>query len=218
MRSLLENANLKVSSLDLSTTEKIPDNAKIIIIAGPKGTFQEKEISLIRDFVNLDQGRLLVALDPVEEISMIDKPAFGLRRIFKEWGIRCHDMLVYDSNTQNYDYFSGAYYISTYPTSRPHQIIKPLMEQEFRIFGSRCRPVESIQNKGSIFQSSELLYSSRDSWALSGWPNRKNPPQKNNLLDIDGPIPVIAISETKFKAKKVKSKWWDVQQFFQIKI
>ena len=31
-----------------------------------------------------------------------------------------------------------------------------------------------------------------------------NPPQKNNLLDIDGPIPVIAISETKFKAKKSK--------------
>ena len=96
-----------------------------------------------------------------------------MRNILREWGLRCHDMLIHDPNIQNYDYFSGSYYLSTYPTARPHQIIKPLMEQEYSIFGDRCRPVESILNKDSKFRSSELLYSSRESWALSGWTNRK---------------------------------------------
>ena len=203
-RRIFEESNLNVTTLDLSLVDTVPKNAKMIVIAHPKGIFLDKEVANLRNFVLNENGSVLLCIDPVSEISVIDRPVFGLRNVLKEWGIRCHDMLVYDSNTQNYDYFSGAYYISTYPTSRPHQIIKPLMEQEFRIFGSRCRPVESIQNKESIFQSSELLYSSRDSWALSGWPNRKNPPQKNNLLDIDGPIPVVAISETKFKTKKSK--------------
>ena len=64
----------------------------------PKGTFQPQELSMIRNFINSNNGRLLICLDPIEEISMIDRPALGFRQLFKEWGIRCHDMLVYDPN------------------------------------------------------------------------------------------------------------------------
>ena len=51
-KKLLEDRNLVVSSIDLSTIERIPVDAKVIIIAGPKGIFQEKEISMIRNFLN----------------------------------------------------------------------------------------------------------------------------------------------------------------------
>lgn len=203
-RRLVEESNLQVTTIDLSLVDSIPANAKFIVIAHPKGIFLDKEVANIRNYVRQNNGSVLVCIDPVNEISAIDRPAFGLRPLLKEWGLRCHDMLVYDSNPQNYDYFSGAYYLSTYPTSRPHRIIRPLMEKEFRIFGSRCRPVESVRLEELEFISSELLYSSRKSWALSGWANRKMPPEKNELLDIDGPIPVVAISEA--KSKNAKSK------------
>ena len=206
MRSLLENANLKVSSLDLSTTEKIPEDAKIIIIAGPKGTFQEKEISLIRDFVNLDQGRLLVALDPVEEISMIDKPAFGLRRIFKEWGIRCHDMLIYDPDEKNFDLFTGDYSLKTYSRNQSHVITKKLKEGGFSIQTSKSRPVEITKTRPLNFSTQEIVYSSRSSLAISSWTNRKFPPIKNDILDMEGPIPVVAISEYENNKNKFSSR------------
>lgn len=195
LRRIIEESNLNVSTIDLSLTESIPKNTKFLVIPHPKGIFLDKEISNIRNFVLNEGGSVFLCIDPVSEISAIDRPVFGMRNILREWGLRCHDMLIHDPNIQNYDYFSGSYYLSTYPTARPHQIIKPLMEQEYSIFGDRCRPVESILNKDSKFRSSELLYSSRESWALSGWTNRKDPPLKNELLDIDGPVPIVGISE-----------------------
>ena len=113
-------------------------------------------------------------------------------------------MLVYDSNIENYDYFSGSYYLSTYPSSNHHQIIKPLMEKEYRIFADRCRPVEIASEKNPNFRSQELIFSSRNSLALSGWVNRKIPPQKNELLDIEGPVPVVSVSQSLTSSNKSK--------------
>lgn len=195
LRSLFEQQNIRVTGIDLSTTDQIPEDAKILVITSPKGTFQEQEISLIRDYVNLEGGNLLIALDPVEEISSIDRPAFGLRGILKEWGIRCHDMLIYDPERQNFDVFTGDYSLRTYLKQKPHRVIDKLREGGFSIQCERIRPVETIENNNEICENNEILYSSRNSWAVSSWANREFPPNKNNLLDMEGPIPVIALSE-----------------------
>ena len=195
MRGIIEEMNIKVSTIDLSTTEKIPSDAKFLIIVGPKGTFQEKEIFLIREFVNSNKGKLLVALDPVEEISMIDRPAFGLRNVLKEWGIRCHDMLIHDPDKNNFDIFSGDYSLKTYPQKHKSKIIDTLKEGRYSILGSRMRPVEIINNNDVNFKTQEIIYSSKSSWALSSWTNRKFPPIKNEILDMEGPIPTVATSE-----------------------
>ena len=50
----------------------------------------------------------------------------------------------------------------------------------------------------------ELIYSSRTSWGVTSWSNRKFPPEKNSLLDIDGPLPVITISERSNETKKTE--------------
>ena len=41
----------------------------MIIIAGPKGTFQDQEVASIQSFLNNRGGKLLLAIDPVEELS-----------------------------------------------------------------------------------------------------------------------------------------------------
>jgi len=204
LRRMIEESNLDVTSIDLSLNDAVPPDAKMIVIAQPQGAFLDKEIGNLRDFVNRDGGSVILCIDPISEGTGLDNPVFGLRNLLREWGIRCHDMLVYDGNMANFDYFSGAYYLSTYPTAKSHEIIKPLMEKEFRIFSAACRPVESLNTQNSNFISRELLYSSRDSLALSGWAKRKKPYEKNRLLDIEGPVPIIAISETRFKKKKSK--------------
>lgn len=195
LRRIIEDTNLKVSTIDLSVVEQIPSDAKLIVVVGPKGAFLDKEVSNLRNFLNQNSGKALIALDPVDEISLIDRPAMGLRPILGEWGLRCHDMLLHDPEKVNFDLFTGAYSLRTYPKARPHPIIRPLMEEGFSISADRCRPVEAEQKPSSRFVTKELLYSSRDSWAVSGWTKRKNPPKKNLLLDIEGPVPVIAVSE-----------------------
>ena len=202
LRTILENQNIKVVTIDLSTLEKIPTDARLVIVAGPKGTFQDQEISIIREYLNHEKGKVLVALDPTEEISIIDKPAFGFRQIFKEWGIRCHDMLIYDPNKNNFDLFTGDYSLKTYSKSKPHQIINKLRDGGYSIQTTRLRPVETIELPADDFKTSEILFSRSSSWAVSSWTNREFPPDKNNLLDLEGPVPVIALSEI----DKTKSK------------
>lgn len=201
LRRILEERNIKVSTLDLSTIEIMPIDAKMVIIASPKATFQDQEVSIIRDFINVKSGRLIVAFDPIDEMSNIDRPAFGLREILKEWGIRCHDMLVYDPKEENFDIFTGDYSLKTYSTESPHKITKALMEKGYSVQANRIRPVEALNKISKDFQASEILYSSRTSWAVSSWANREFPPQKNELLDVNGPIPIVAVSEKNMLAK-----------------
>ena len=56
------------------------------------------------DFID-ENGNLLIAFDPSEEISTMGKPAFGFRTLLKQWGIRCHDMLIHDPIKNNFDLF-----------------------------------------------------------------------------------------------------------------
>ena len=104
-------------------------------------------------------------------------------------------MLIYDPERQNFDVFTGDYSLRTYLKQKPHRVINKLREGGFSIQCERIRPVETIEDSNEIYENNEILYSSRNSWAVSSWANREFPPNKNNLLDMEGPIPVIALSE-----------------------
>ena len=84
LRGLIEDRNIGVSSIDLGTIDRMPNDALGLVVSGPKGVFQDKEIALIRNFLNLEKGTLFLALDPVEETGMTDRPALGLRPLLKE--------------------------------------------------------------------------------------------------------------------------------------
>ena len=193
-RGLIEDRNIGVSTLDMGTLERMPDDALAIVISGPKAIFHDKEVAMIRNFLNRGKGTLLLALDPVEEIALTDRPALGLRLLLKEWGIRCHDMLIFDPKRENFDLFSGSYFLRTYQRESTHPLVKNLMNEGFSILADRCRPVEVDTKQNSAFIGQELIFSSRDSWALSSWTVRNIPPDKNPLLDLAGPVPVVAVS------------------------
>lgn len=196
-RSLFEDRNVAVASIDLGTVDQIPNDALALVLSGPKAIFQDKEVALIRNFLNLNGGQVLIALDPKEELTFTDRPSFGLRSLLKEWGLRCHDMLIHDPSPENFDLFSGAYFLRTYQRNETHPLVKNLVAEGFSILADRCRPVEAVQAESSLFLTKELLFSSRDSWALSSWTERPFPPDKNPLLDLSGPVPVLAISQPK---------------------
>ena len=109
--------------------------------------------------------------------------------------IRCHDMLIYDENKNNFDYFSGSYNLKTYSSENVHPIVKEIMEHGYIIEAGKCRPVESSKNDDSHFSVAEFLFSSKTSFAIANWTKEKSPLLKNELLDLDGPVPVIAASE-----------------------
>ncbi len=51
-KATLESKNYTVESLNLLSTNKIPDDALSIIIGGPKKPLTESEVALLKDYVN----------------------------------------------------------------------------------------------------------------------------------------------------------------------
>jgi ABC-type uncharacterized transport system involved in gliding motility auxiliary subunit len=80
--------NFAVESLDLSMTKKIPDDAAVLVIAGPQGRFDAIEEELLRQYLSNRAGRVLALLAP-------GYPP-GLDDLFYEWGVLADDVLIYD--------------------------------------------------------------------------------------------------------------------------
>ena len=104
-------------------------------------------------------------------------------------------MLIYDSSPENYDFFTGAYILRTFREKDNHEIVDQHIQLGLSIQSDRCRPIETIQIEDSNFETKALIYSSQKSLGLSNWTQRKSPPEKNPLLDLEGNIPIIAVSE-----------------------
>jgi hypothetical protein len=62
-KTYIERQNIKFESLNLMNVEKLPDDAKAILIASPKYDFSERETKMLHDFWE-SKGRFFITLDP----------------------------------------------------------------------------------------------------------------------------------------------------------
>ncbi len=88
IRDELRARNFEVASLDLSLGRKIPDDAALIIVAGPQGRLQPFEEELFRNYLTTRAGRLFLLLE-------YGKP-HGLENLLFDWGIIVQDNLIID--------------------------------------------------------------------------------------------------------------------------
>lgn len=80
--------NFAVESIDLAQSRRIPEDAAVIVIAGPQGRFDAIEEELLRQYLSNRAGRVLALLAP-------GYPP-GLDDLFYEWGVLVDDVLIYD--------------------------------------------------------------------------------------------------------------------------
>ncbi|MEM1170240.1 MAG: Gldg family protein [Cyanobacteria bacterium P01_H01_bin.35] len=84
----LKNKNYIVESINLASISQVPENADVVIIAGPQREFLEAEITALQEY--LDQGGgVLIMLDPSTDP--------GLNNLFEEWGVLVDDRLAIDN-------------------------------------------------------------------------------------------------------------------------
>jgi hypothetical protein len=88
-----------LSTLDLNLTRRIPDDASLVVIAGPQGQLQPFEEELLRNFLTTRAGRLILLIDP--------GIPHGLENLLFDWGVIIYDNVIIDldprSLTENND-------------------------------------------------------------------------------------------------------------------
>lgn len=97
VKAALEAKNYTVNSLNLLKTPSIPDNALAIVIAGGKVALNDKEVDLLKAF--LEKGKAVVWLDnPSAESGIKSSDDLFAAYLKSDWGITVDDDLVIDTN------------------------------------------------------------------------------------------------------------------------
>jgi ABC-type uncharacterized transport system involved in gliding motility auxiliary subunit len=87
----LEDKSALVQPLDLSQTGQVPDDASLVVVAGPAAEFFEAEVEALATYLN-GGGSLLLLIDP--------NTSPGLDSLLDPWGVTLDDRIVLDTSGQ----------------------------------------------------------------------------------------------------------------------
>lgn len=143
----LTNENYKVATLLLASVGQVPEDADVVVLAGPTRPFLDVEHEALEGYVKLG-GALLVLLDPRANTDLYER--------LETWGVVVGDDVVVDL-------VGGMVGSPTTPFARdygPHPISDDLRGYTLYQF---ARSVEASEEAAGAFQS--LVRTGTDSWA-----------------------------------------------------
>jgi ABC-type uncharacterized transport system involved in gliding motility auxiliary subunit len=89
----LGRENYTVEKLAIAQAGSVPDDAAVVVVAGPKNDFFAPEVEALKKYLD-KQGKLLLALDPPDKA---DSPALtNLIALAHDWGIQPGNNIVVD--------------------------------------------------------------------------------------------------------------------------
>ena len=110
----LESKNYSVKPLNLLADNKIPEDARVIVIPGPMKPVSQDEVNLLREF--LDKGGSLIIMEDPKKLTDFGEDSDPLAEMLsKEWGINFDGDVVIDLNSAQPTIATAAYYDSSHP-------------------------------------------------------------------------------------------------------
>lgn len=111
--STLETKNYTVKKLNLLVDNKVPEDASVIVVAGPIQPISENEVNLIKDFLT-NGGSLIVMQDPSVLTEYGDATDLLAEMMAQDWGIVFNDDIIIDLQSAQPTTAVAAYYDSTH--------------------------------------------------------------------------------------------------------
>jgi ABC-type uncharacterized transport system involved in gliding motility auxiliary subunit len=180
----LRRDNYEFAKLVLAQTNEIPDDATMIVIAGPQSDLLEQEVPLISGYLNSRAGKLLVLMDPAENLTQ-PRPLPRLEGLLKEWGVEATQSVVVD--------VSGLTRIATMPVGTPPYPNHPITDRfELITMFPTVRavtPFTAPQNRSAT----TFLQTTPRSWAETTLASLENPDTlapETEKGDLTGPVSI----------------------------
>jgi ABC-type uncharacterized transport system involved in gliding motility auxiliary subunit len=115
-KATLEGKNYTVKTLNLLAENQIPEDASLIVIAGPLQPVSEAEVNLLKDYL-ADGGSLIVMADPTALTEFGDSSDPLADMLAEDWGITLNNDIVIDLNSAQPTTAASAYYDATHPVT-----------------------------------------------------------------------------------------------------
>ncbi|MEO0795545.1 MAG: GldG family protein [Verrucomicrobiota bacterium] len=183
MATFLRRRNFLAKDLDLTRVEEVPEEASMVFIVGPQTGFLPEEQQKLRAYLEENDGRLAVLLDPARE--------HGLEDLFYDWGILADDMIMLEASNR-FVSSKGDMLIANYDE---HPITDLLRESQLKSLFGLSRPVRIDPGAppDDRLQSVELMTSSKMSWGERNYKEENQ--QYDPKSDLPGPVSLAVASE-----------------------
>jgi ABC-type uncharacterized transport system involved in gliding motility auxiliary subunit len=192
MKKKLEEQGYKVDMLNLASQGKVPDDAKVIILAGPTTAPFPQELQLINDFLNQKNGGLLLMADP--------PPAPSFEAFLKEWGLKADNDFVLDISGVGRFYGAGPS-IPVVLKYESHKITDRL--KNTMTFFPLVRSLQPEATAPNGVKVDVLFKSNENSWGETtlGTKSASYEPK----TDLKGPLPLAVAITKEIKPSSDKS-------------
>jgi len=89
----LGRENYTVDKLTIAQQGSVPDDASVVVVAGPRNDFLAPEVEALKKYLD-KQGKLLLELDPPDKVD--SPPLTNLVALAHDWGIQAGNNIVVD--------------------------------------------------------------------------------------------------------------------------
>jgi ABC-type uncharacterized transport system involved in gliding motility auxiliary subunit len=181
----LEDQGYKVDTLNLASLGKVPDDAKVLIEAGPTTEPFPQEMQFVNDFLDTKGGGMLLLTDP--------PPSPSFDSLLKAWGIQADKDLVLDVSGLGRLMRAGP----NIPLVQRYENHK--ITERFRImtFFPSTRSIQPENNPPSGITVETLFKSNENSWGETKLGSKEA--SFDPKVDLKGPLSlaVAAVKEIK---------------------
>lgn len=116
VRQILENKNYVVNTLNLQAENAIPEDARVIVVAGALVPLTEDSLALIKDYME-NGGSLLVLSNSVPLTEFGEKPDLLAEYLNSDWGITLNNDIVVDTNSPSSPFFAVSAQYAAHPVT-----------------------------------------------------------------------------------------------------
>ncbi len=191
-KKAMENEHYEVRSLLLAREAKVPEDAGVVILAGPQKGLLEEEWKALKSYLDAG-GKLMMLVDP--------QAAPGAADFLSDYGVLLEEDMVVDRNSR---LLGGDYLVPPIVEYEPHPITQDFRQSPYLVYLPMARSVRSAEKPPEGVNVEILARTGPGSWGERDLERLRRGEAELNPEDLQGPVPVAAVATVQGKdgAKK----------------
>jgi hypothetical protein len=184
----LRGDNLATDSLNLAKDGRVPEDAALLVLAGPTSALAPKEVDLVRDYLQ-SGGALLAMIDAAEGPEL----STGLEEILGSYGITVRREAIIvsfivertiqgDVETPVVDLILGKEEFGR------HALMEALRRSDFQVAFLQASPVFKAETSPAGVTAAELLYAPRQIGNVQPFGLVRRPGRPGEMRPVEGDI------------------------------
>jgi ABC-type uncharacterized transport system involved in gliding motility auxiliary subunit len=187
VRQVLESKNYVVNTLNLQAENAIPDDARVIIVAGPLVPLTENSVALIKGFLE-NGGNLMFLSNPVPLTQFGEEADLLADYLASDWGIILNNDIVVDTNSPSSPFFAVGAQYAAHPIMEKMQGIAAIFPYSRSI---------TLDSGNSNVSPTGLVYTIDQSWGETDIDSLEEQQELayDEGADLLGPMTLAAAAE-----------------------